>query len=48
MTGSAVLANSLSASSGFLVRGGGLFTDFPVSLTRTVIAGNNPDQCFGC
>ena len=48
MTGSAVLANGLSASPGFLVRGGGLFTNFPVSLTRTVIAGNNPDQCFGC
>ena len=21
---------------------------FPVSLTRNLIAGNNPDQCFGC
>ena len=45
---SAVLHNSLSASPGFLVQGGGLYTDFPVSLTRTLIAGNKPDQCFGC
>jgi hypothetical protein len=36
-------------------QGGGLYTTdvfgggpFPVSLTQTVIAGNRPDDCFGC
>jgi hypothetical protein len=29
-------------------QGGGLYTASPVTLTRTVIAGNKPDQCFGC
>jgi hypothetical protein len=48
MTDSAVLRNSVSASHGFLVQGGGLYTDFPVSLRRTLVAGNQPDQCFGC
>jgi hypothetical protein len=48
MTDSAVLRNSLAASQGFLVQGGGLYTDFPVSLRRTLVASNQPDQCFGC
>jgi hypothetical protein len=29
-------------------QGGGLYTDFPATIQRTVIAGNAPDQCFGC
>jgi hypothetical protein len=29
-------------------RGGGLFITEPVTLTRTRITGNVPDQCFGC
>jgi hypothetical protein len=45
---SAILANRLSASPGIALHGGGLFTDSPVTLTRTLIAGNQPDQCFGC
>jgi hypothetical protein len=45
---SVVTANRLSSSPGVLEQGGGLYTDFPVTLTRTVIAGNKPDQCFGC
>jgi hypothetical protein len=43
-----ITGNSLSTSSGLTVQGGGLFTAFPVTLTRTVNAGNRPDQCFGC
>ena len=45
---SVVTANRLVASPGIAPHGGGLYTDFPVTLTRTVIAGNKPDQCFGC
>jgi hypothetical protein len=45
---SVVAANRISASSGVTAEGGGLFTTFPVSLTRTVVAGNKPDQCSGC
>jgi hypothetical protein len=48
LTDSAVLANKLTASPGITPQGGGLFTTFPVTLTRTLIAGNQPDQCFGC
>jgi hypothetical protein len=48
LTDSAVVANKLTASPGITPQGGGLFTAFPVTLTRTVIAGNKPDQCFGC
>ena len=33
---------------GLTIQGGGLFTTFPVTLTKTVLAGNKPDQCFGC
>ena len=48
LTDSAVLANKLTASPGITPQGGGLYTTFPVTLTRTVIAGNQPDQCYGC
>jgi hypothetical protein len=44
----AVTRNSLSGSPGITVQGGGLFTALPVTLTHSVIAGNIPDQCFGC
>ena len=43
-----VTANRLTAGPEVTVRGGGLFTTFAVTTTRTVIAGNQPDQCFGC
>jgi hypothetical protein len=49
-TDSALTGNTVSGT-GVLVRGGGLFNASDVataSLTRTVIAGNHPDQCFGC
>jgi hypothetical protein len=43
-----ILGNRLEAPAGFVVQGGGLFTRFPVTRVRTAIAGNRPDQCFGC
>jgi hypothetical protein len=45
---SAVTRNTLTASPGITVQGGGLFTVFPVTLTNSVIAQNVPDQCYGC
>lgn len=44
-----VVGNSASGSSGITLQGGGLFTTLPVTLNHTTtIAGNHPDQCFGC
>jgi hypothetical protein len=43
-----VIGNTLSASPGLPVKGGGLFTAFPVALNHSQIAHNHPDQCFGC
>jgi hypothetical protein len=50
LTDSTITANALSASNGIVARGGGLLTAFPATLTatRTIIAGNRPDQCYGC
>ncbi len=48
LANSAVTRNTLSASQGITVQGGGLFTAFPVTLKNTVIAQNAPDQCSGC
>jgi hypothetical protein len=48
LTDSVVTANNLGASPGVTPQGGGLFTTSPATLTRTVVAGNKPDQCFGC
>lgn len=48
MTDVLVGANRLSAGSGFVVRGGGVYSDGPVIRTRTLIVGNSPDQCVGC
>jgi hypothetical protein len=45
---SVINANRLSASPGFLIGGGGVFTESSIVRTRTVIAGNKPDDCFGC
>ncbi len=45
---SAVTHNTLTASPGITVQGGGLFTLFPVTLTDSVIAQNVPDECYGC
>jgi len=43
-----VTRNSLGGGPGITVQGAGLFTAFPVTLAQSVIAGNTPDQCFGC
>jgi hypothetical protein len=40
--------NTLSASPGLTVQGGGIFTAFPVTLNNSRIANNTPDQCYGC
>ncbi|MEP6813413.1 MAG: hypothetical protein ABI990_10525 [Actinomycetota bacterium] len=48
LTNSVVAGNSLEAPAGFVRSGGGLYTLYPVSLSKTAIAGNRPDQCFGC
>jgi hypothetical protein len=43
-----VTRNTLTGTPAVAVRGGGLFTNRPVTLTRSLIARNAPDQCFGC
>jgi hypothetical protein len=43
-----VIGNTLSARPGLPVKGGGLFTAFPVTLNHSQIAHNHPDQCAGC
>ena len=48
VTDSVINANRLSGSAGFLVNGGGVYTESGIVRTRTVIAGNKPDDCFGC
>jgi hypothetical protein len=55
LTDSVVTANRLTAAPPITPQGGGVYTadifgggNFPVTLTRTVVAGNQPDQCYGC
>ena len=50
LQGTAVTRNSLTGSPGFTVRGGGLYTKSPATITlkNPLIADNIPDQCFGC
>jgi hypothetical protein len=48
LVGSAVTHNTLTASPGITLQGGGLFTLFPVTVTDSLIAHNMPDQCSGC
>jgi hypothetical protein len=43
-----VTGNSLDASFGVSVHGGGIFTTVPITLQGTIVAANSPDQCFGC
>jgi hypothetical protein len=55
LTDSAVTANSLTGGPGIDPQGGGIFSvdilgsldPLPVTLVRTVIRGNKPDQCIG-
>lgn len=43
-----VTGNRLRGTSGITLQGGGLFTMFPVTILQSQIAGNSPDDCFGC
>jgi hypothetical protein len=45
---SSVTRNTLSASPGSVIQGGGLYTTFPVTLASSPITKNTPDDCFGC
>jgi len=44
---SAVIGNSIAASRGITVAGGGVYTAADYTATRTVVSGNRPDQCAG-
>jgi hypothetical protein len=44
---SVITANQLTSIGAGTPQGGGLYTNVPVIITSTVIAGNRPDQCFG-
>ena len=50
LQGTVVTRNSLTSSPGFTVRGGGLYTRSPATITlrTSEIVYNIPDQCFGC
>jgi hypothetical protein len=48
LVNSAVTGNSVKASGGITPQGGGIFSIVPVTLTRTLVVGNSPDQCEGC
>jgi hypothetical protein len=48
LLGSTVTRNTLTASPGVTVQGGGLFTMFPVTRQNSLIAQNLPDECYGC
>jgi hypothetical protein len=48
MEDSAITGNALTTSTGGTRQGAGLYTTEPVTRQHTVIAGNNPDNCFGC
>ena len=48
LTNGTVTHNTISGSPGLTIRGGGLFTSFPVTVDNSRIANNAPDQCFGC
>ena len=55
LSDSVVTANQLTTTTDITPRGGGIFSaDFftgdpiPFTLTRTVVAGNKPEECFGC
>jgi hypothetical protein len=45
---SLVTRNRLSGSAPIEVEGGGVFTDFPITLDASRIVKNSPDQCSGC
>ena len=55
LSDSVVTANELTTTTGIGPLGGGIFSasvfagdPIPFTLTSTVVAGNKPEQCFGC
>jgi hypothetical protein len=48
VTDSVITANRLSGSAGLPLQGGGVFNAGAFTRTHTVIAGNKPDDCYGC
>jgi hypothetical protein len=49
LVNSTVTGNSLSGGAGTTLQGGGLYVqNQPLTSKHSVIAGNSPDQCFGC
>ncbi len=48
LTDSVVNANRVSGSPGFVLQGGGVFSPNGIVGSHNVIAGNKPDDCFGC
>ena len=43
-----VTRNRVSGSAAIEVEGGGIFTDFPITLDASRVAKNSPAQCSGC
>jgi hypothetical protein len=49
LAGSSITDNALKGRPGAVLEGGGVFLDGALlTQTNSVIAGNRPDQCFGC
>jgi hypothetical protein len=48
LTGSHITGNTLRATPGITVSGGGVFSTYPVTVANSVITRNSPDQCVGC
>ena len=48
LTDTVVSANALLAPTSAVRSGGGIYSEVPVALKRTIVAGNIPDQCVGC
>jgi hypothetical protein len=49
LVNSQVSANALTGASGIARQGGGLYVgNLPLASIHSFIAGNSPDQCFGC
>jgi hypothetical protein len=43
-----ITRNTLQASAGLPIRGGGLYTELPAMLIQSIVTRNAPDDCFGC
>ena len=48
VVGSRITGNTATTSTGGTAAGGGIYTQAPITVTGTRIAGNRPDQCHGC